>query len=183
MAKARAITGLHAQAPTVQNARVILRERLHDLYAGTKNIDSVEYIQELHDLRIAAKRVRYTLEIFKEFLPIESQEYAQELTALQDELGALHDSEVMLALLSLALREQPDRPVEITRKPLLSADLSADVQAASQALSAGELEGLGRFLRRQEERREQCYAAFRLHWDRLEEHHFREKLLAMIENM
>src|SRR6476661_8306056 len=101
MARARPITELDSQAPTTRNARIILRQRLDDMYAYAPFIDNPDNIQELHDLRIAAKRVRYTLELFEEFLPASSKDFALELGRLQDELGALHDSEVMLTLLRL----------------------------------------------------------------------------------
>lgn len=124
MAKARAITNLDLQTPTAQNARIMARERLTDMYTRAEYIDNIESIQELHDLRIATKRMRYTLEVFKEFLPLESQDFVDELTKLQDELGALHDSEVMLALLRLSLRlEQDQTPQSKLLKPLLSSDL------------------------------------------------------------
>src|SRR5262245_62100317 len=99
MAKARPITGLDPQASTRSNARIIVRERLKDMYAYAEYTTSPANIQELHDLRIAIKRTRYSLEIFEEFLPEEGKGFAEELAGLQDELGALHDSEVMLALL------------------------------------------------------------------------------------
>src|SRR5690242_2055165 len=105
MAKARAITGLDPQAPTGRNARLMVRERLADMYSYAQYAASPDNSAGLHNLRIAAKRVRYTLEIFEEFLPEAGKSFAEELARLQDELGALHDSEVMLALLRLSLNE------------------------------------------------------------------------------
>ena len=183
MAKARVITNLDLQAPTAQNARIIARERLTDMYAYAAYIDNIENTQELHDLRIATKRVRYTLEVFAEFLPLESQNFVKDLTRLQDELGALHDSEVMLALLRLSLHpEQEKTQLTKARKPLLPPDLIADVGGTSSAPTEEERQGLSSFLLRQEQRREQCYTTFRKHWDRLEQNHFRVKLLEMLES-
>ena len=181
MAKARAITGLDLQAPTAHNARRIARERLTDMYAYTEYIDNIENTQELHDLRIAAKRVRYTLEVFKDFLPLESQSFAPELATLQDELGELHDSEVMLALLRVSSHTELDETLTKVRKPLLSEDLIEDVQAPSSAPNAEESQGLLSFVHKQEQRRERCYQAFRKPWDRLEQGHFRTKILEMLE--
>jgi CHAD domain-containing protein len=184
MAKARVITGLDLQSPTAQNARIIAQERLADMYAYTEYIDNIENTQELHDLRIATKRVRYTLEVFAEFLPLESQSFAEELATLQDELGNLHDSEVMLALLhrALHLRQKKTLSKKI-RKPLLSADLIADIQNTSSAPTDKERQGLLSFLHKQEQRREQCYIAFRQHWDQLEQSGFRAKLLGMLKGV
>jgi CHAD domain-containing protein len=62
MAKAKPIRGLDSQASTGENARIIARTRLEELYSWSKYVDSPYHIRELHDLRIAAKRLRYTLE-------------------------------------------------------------------------------------------------------------------------
>lgn len=187
MAKARPITGLDLQAPTAQNARIIVRERLADLYAFTDYLESPANIQELHNMRIAAKRLRYTLEIFAAYLPPDSQEIAEELANLQDELGTLHDSEVMLALLRLSLQPTTGGQVEtelaIQRKALLSPDMARSLREMTNqpALSCDERQGLESLLRRQERRREQSYMAFRQHWDQLEQRRFCEEILAMLE--
>lgn len=182
MAKARAITGLDLQAPTARNARIIVRERLADMYTYTKYIDDPEHTQQLHDLRIAAKRVRYTLEIFADYLPEESQGFAEELATLQDELGELHDSEVMLALLRLSLGEAlPQRPAHEKTKVLLPSDLVEDVLEPSVTPGETVRQGMALFLKRQELRREQCYTTFRQHWERLEQDHFQQQIIRMLD--
>jgi hypothetical protein len=60
-------------------------------------------VRGLHNLRIAAKRLHHTLEIFEDALPSACQAIAHELAQVQDELGALHDSDVMIALLRLCM--------------------------------------------------------------------------------
>lgn len=190
MAKAQAITGLDTQAPTEQNARIIARERLAELYAYVDYIESAANIQELHAMRIAAKRLRYTLEIFADYLPAGSKEIAEELANVQDELGALHDSEVMLALLRLSLQtgeestasEKPETELAAQRKALLSQEMLASFLDTSNtpALSERERRALESFLRRQERRREQAYTAFRRHWDQLEQRDFRAEILALL---
>jgi CHAD domain-containing protein len=191
MAKARPITGLDSQAPTTRNARIILQQRLDDMYAYAPYVENPDNIQELHDLRIAAKRVRYTLELFEEFLPATSKEFVQELGKLQDELGALHDSEVMLALLRQLLRasqeeapEDQERQRSQARPDLLPPAMERAVlqSAPASSLSSKERQGLFSFLRRQEQRREQSYAFFRQHWEELEQHNFRSRLTEMISS-
>ena len=189
MAKARPITGLDSQAPTTRNARIILQQRLDDMYAYAPYVENPDNIQELHDLRIAAKRVRYTLELFEDFLPAISKEFAQELGKLQDELGALHDSEVMLALLHQLLQasqeegqeqaqERPDADQPRLLPPAMERALLQPTPASS--LSSKERQGLFSFLRRQEQRREQSYALFRQHWEALEQGRFRARVAEMI---
>lgn len=189
MAKAQPITGLDSQAPTFKNARIILQERLSEMYAYAQYVDSPDNTRELHDLRIAAKRVRYTLELFEEFLPEAGKEIAEELAKLQDELGALHDSEVMLVLLRQLLQpEGEETKASTAEKPagdqpaLLSPGLTSSVlhPERSSALSEKERHGLMSFLQRQEQRRTQAYLTFRQHWEQLEQRHFYEEILALL---
>lgn len=51
-------------------------------------------VQTLHDLRIAAKWLRYTLEFAREALGPESTALIERVVAIQDHLGWLHDADV-----------------------------------------------------------------------------------------
>jgi CHAD domain-containing protein len=51
-------------------------------------------VETLHDLRIAAKWLRYTLEFFKEALGPDVSHLVPRVVALQDHLGYLHDADV-----------------------------------------------------------------------------------------
>jgi CHAD domain-containing protein len=53
---------------------------------------------ELHDFRIACKRLRYALERFAQIEPA-FQVAAERLALLQDALGETHDRDVLLAIL------------------------------------------------------------------------------------
>ena len=54
----------------------------------------------LHALRIECKRLRYTLEFFREVLGSEVEEVITEVVRLQDHLGDLNDADVANAMLS-----------------------------------------------------------------------------------
>jgi CHAD domain-containing protein len=51
-------------------------------------------VETLHDLRIAAKWLRYTIEFVREAIGPESGELVSRVVALQDHLGLLHDADV-----------------------------------------------------------------------------------------
>ena len=51
-------------------------------------------VATLHELRIAAKRLRYTLEFVREALGPETPALLGRIVALQDHLGAMNDAEV-----------------------------------------------------------------------------------------
>jgi CHAD domain-containing protein len=52
-----------------------------------------------HQLRIAVKRLRYTLEFFREVLPAGAESLIEQLKALQDHLGDLQDAVVTCGIL------------------------------------------------------------------------------------
>ncbi len=134
MAKAKAITGLNAQAPVAMNASLIAQARLAELYEWEPVVDEPDNARGLHNMRIAAKRLRYTFEVFEEVLPEAGKAIVDELTQLQDELGTLHDSDVMIALLQLRLAADDTEPgaesgtgavpAQHEGKPLVSPDMA-----------------------------------------------------------
>ena len=56
-------------------------------------------IEILHALRIDCKRLRYSLEFFREVLGPEAEDMIKEVVAIQDHLGDLHDADVACSLL------------------------------------------------------------------------------------
>lgn len=190
MAKAKAITYLDAQAPVAVNARLIARERLAELYQWEAAVGDPANIRGLHDMRIAAKRLRYTFEVFEEVLPAPGKAIVEELTRIQDELGALHDSDVMIALLRMRLSDgQNDMAAEhgaganeppSHTKSLVSADMGAYLLGSHATPTEEQRHGLEAFLHQQVNLREQRYDTFRQHWRQLEERDFRREVLNVL---
>ncbi len=192
MAKDKPITGLDPRAPTGKNARIIARVRLEEMFNWDRYVDNPYNIRELHDLRIAAKRLRYTLEIFEEVLPEASKSVVKELTQIQDELGALHDSDVMIALLRLCLGSQDsgvayedalvDAQKQYSKKQfILPPQLVAVLLDPASAPSAEDRYGLEQMLFKQEQCREEQYSAFRQHWYQLQARDFRREILDILD--
>jgi CHAD domain len=192
MAKARPIAGLDPQAPTGKNAQLIAKVRLEEVYSWESSVDQPANIRELHNLRIAAKRLRYTFEVFKEVLPVACQPLHQELVQVQDELGVLHDTEVMIALLQLCLGSHETATVPETaqrhankhhsqEQALVAFELVRNLLDPATAPSADERSGLAQYLQRQQQVREEHYAAFRQHWDALQARDFKRQVLDALE--
>ena len=189
MAKAKNIKGLDAQAPVIENARIIARTRLDELYDWDRYIGEPYRIRELHNLRIAAKRLRYTFEVFEDVFPEQCQAFVDELTQIQDQLGALHDSDVMIALLRLCLAGQDSVTQQQLQadngqsgeKPLVARELVAHLLDAAVTPNAQERYGLEVFLKEQEREREQQYQQFRQHWYQLKTRDFRREMLAVLD--
>ena len=68
-------------------------------------------VETLHDLRIAGKWLRYTLEFVKEALGPESAPLIARVTALQDHLGLMHDADVSASMARAFLVEHAGEPV------------------------------------------------------------------------
>ncbi len=152
-------------------------------------MDSPYAERGLHNLRIAAKRLRYTLEIFENTLPAECKPLVAELEQLQEELGQLHDSDVRIGLLRLGLgsQESPiDDQVFLTaqrdnKRSFLRPDLVATLLNPDVAPSARERYGLEHLLCREHEARRRQYAAYRQHWYALQQADFRRHVLEILD--
>jgi CHAD domain-containing protein len=67
--------------------------------------------KQFHELRIAVKRLRYTMEFFKRDLPPGLQPLIPRLSKVQDRLGEFHDVEVAIAKVTLAQQIAKDLDV------------------------------------------------------------------------
>ena len=95
--KARRIKGLDPEAPLADNLQRIVGARLEELVSFVpKALDPAE-VKALHDMRIAAKRLRYILEVAAEpCFGAYAQTAIKRSKDLQDLLGELHDCDVQL---------------------------------------------------------------------------------------
>ena len=191
MAKAKPITGLDAHAPTGKNARIIAKVRLEEIFEWDKYVDNPYHVRELHNLRIAAKRLRYTLEIFEDVLPDACKPIVKELEQIQEELGSLHDSDVKIALLRLCLGSQDSgvayeealvgaKQQHSKKQFILAPELVADLLDPAVVPSAEQRYGLERMLLKQQQDREEQYIAFRQHWYQLQARDFRREILDIL---
>lgn len=83
------------------NAPILVRDtaggRIWEAYERVRAHDTTlawADVPALHALRIDGKRLRYTLEFFREVLPRQSEELIARVTELQDHLGLLNDADV-----------------------------------------------------------------------------------------
>lgn len=95
--KARGVEGLDPAGPLRPNAARIVHTRLEELrcLAGDALVPDAGRSQ--HEMRIAAKRLRYALEIFGPCLGEEARAARQAAKGLQSVLGDLHDCDLMLS--------------------------------------------------------------------------------------
>jgi hypothetical protein len=190
MAKTEPIIGLNPQAPTRDNARRIARAKIIELYSWNEYADHPYAVRELHHMRISAKRLRYTLEVFEDVLPATCKSACQEMVQLQEELGLLHDSDVMVTLLRLCLASQ-EEPIDgqalqdkqkKQAKSFLPPDLLPLLLDTAMAPNAEQRYGLEQLLRRSEQERQERYQAFQQHWHHLKEQDFHQRLLTLLDH-
>ena len=168
--KAQPVAGLDPAGPFHENAARIVRTRLEELYAFDPAIRDPANVTELHDMRIAAKRLRYVLEIVGFAFGPAGKSLQKEATWLQEVLGEVHDCDVLIPLVD----EHVARLRDIDRDHLLAfgGDSAALATLPNRTRYRG-LEGLVAF---SEARRELRYAEFLDHWDRLLTSQFRERV-------
>jgi hypothetical protein len=173
--RARRVKGLDPAGSLADNAERIVRTRLDELYSFTPKALNPKRVKALHDMRIAAKRLRYVLEItsfcFGSYAPTATKRAKE----LQDLLGEIHDCDEMLPRVRQVQRELRDGDVD----GLL--ELGTDAEELDPALGArvrhadayGGLEVLAVWL---EARRTLLFERFLERWKTLQRQAFRERL-------
>ena len=94
--KARKVKGLDPAGTLGDNAEQIVRVRLDELCSFMPNALDPAEVVALHDMRIAAKRLRYVLEITESCFGEEAVAVRRAARELQGVLGDIHDCDVML---------------------------------------------------------------------------------------
>jgi CHAD domain-containing protein len=113
--KARKIAGLDPAAPLGPNARRIVATRLDELRSLAEEALVPNAVEAQHDMRIAAKRLRYALEILVPCIGEPAESARRAAKDLQSVLGDLHDCDVIMPRveaipsLSNAVRERRER--------------------------------------------------------------------------
>jgi CHAD domain-containing protein len=94
--KARKVEGLDPMAPLRPNASRIVQTRLDELRGFADEALAPGAATAQHDLRIAAKRLRYVLELVGPCIGEEAKAARDAAKELQSALGDLHDCDLML---------------------------------------------------------------------------------------
>jgi len=111
--------GPRAQAPFGQEARRISAAEVEALKQVPRDISELSSAA-LHELRIACKRLRYTLEFFQDVLPGGACDAAATATKMQDALGEVHDADVWSEIVAAhAGRREDDTAVRRACKALI----------------------------------------------------------------
>jgi CHAD domain-containing protein len=177
--KARKVRGLDTAATLTDNARRIVRVRLDELYSFAPLALDPEQATALHDMRIAAKRLRYVLELTGFCFGPYAAKAASVARDLQDLIGEIHDCDVLepRILEHLAALRVEDAQALSSAAVAQDADSPQNVDADRRQLYAA-LEALAVD---QRARRQVLFARFAERWGQLQRNHFRKRLLDSLE--
>ncbi len=86
--------------------------RLEELLAYEMYVYQPEAVLQHHSMRIAAKRLRYTMEIFEELYGKTIKPFIKSVKQLQEILGDMHDSDVWIEFIPQFTEEEKKRTLE-----------------------------------------------------------------------
>jgi CHAD domain-containing protein len=175
--KARKVKDLDPEGTLADNAERIVRVRLDELQSFIPRALDPSEVVALHDMRIAAKRLRYILEVTADSCFGPYAETALKRTKdLQDLLGEIHDCDVQLPRVLARVDElrAADAATARLRAPDKAADL--DPKFATRTASARAWRGLETLAVYLQARRQLLFDRFVELWTRLERDGFRARL-------
>jgi len=188
VAKPRRVEGLDPDDRLLPNARKVLAVRIDEVYSYDRAVRDPANVKQLHDMRIACKRLRYVLEIFGIAFTSDLEPQIDQIKELQDLLGDIHDCDVQVPMLEehlawLASREAgaARRLVTETAASVTKAGASEeDFQAFQHRLEVGqrgsERLGVHALIGRRRRERGELYATFIGEWLRMGDEGFRDRL-------
>jgi hypothetical protein len=182
MSRAWPVDDVDPEASVDENARKVLAVRIAEFYSYAPVVPHPELSEALHDLRISAKRLRYTLELFRPQFGEAGDRQIDRVKAIQEALGALHDSDVRIALIGDELSRVMVEQSRQTRQEIADASPAALVEIATAALRPppdDPRRGLIALLGREHAGRRAAYDRFRTLWARYADDGMRAELVGL----
>lgn len=163
MAKVHKVIGVAPLRSYHENARIILPQKVEEVYTWEPFIRDDSRREELHNMRISIKRLRYTMELFRVAYQVttgKNSQYAEFLAVivdLQEILGDIHDADVVLEVLT-----------------------DYAFQLKNQGEQVNVFPGIAILIARAKETRKADYNTFMEKWEQLSVTNFKQKLLSFL---
>lgn len=166
--KARTVKGLDPAGPLEENLRRIVRVRLGEVRSFAGAAQDPQAVEELHDMRIAAKRLRYVLEMSEPVLGSPAHDGAKQARKLQDVLGEIHDCDELVPRVRAHVKRlrSEDRAAVRAAAGTRASDLDPELTRA--APHRGHYAGLEALATDTQARRDVLHQSFVRLWSRLE---------------
>lgn len=191
MAKPRPVEGLDPRRRLRPNAKRILAVRIDEVWGYERVVQQPDAVTELHDMRIACKRLRYLLEIFSIAFSDDLEPYIDQVKELQDLLGDIHDRDVQVPALQDHLAWLERREAEAAQRLVArrygaagneaaGADPEAALRAFRRSFARGrradERPGVHALIGTLREERQALYDRFVAEWRQMRQDRFRARL-------
>jgi CHAD domain-containing protein len=100
VARAREVPGFDCEEPFAAAAARVVRVRAEEVFEHSEGVLDLNRIERLHDMRVATRRLRATLEVFEACFPRKRYRKAlKRVKALADVLGERRDRDVAIEFL------------------------------------------------------------------------------------
>ena len=167
---------LDPDGPLADNAERIVSARLDELWSFVPAVLDPANVEELHQMRIAAKRLRYVLEVTAEscFGPY-AVASEKRIKRLQDLLGEIHDCDVQYPRVD-ALRRELEGEAASQLRELAEGSADLDPALVSSLRTSEEERGLVTLATYLRARRELLYDQFVTMWNDIERDGLRARL-------
>lgn len=178
--KARDVAGLDPAGPLSANAARIVRVRIDELRSLAAGALEPGAARSQHDMRIAAKRLRYVLEATGGCLGAPAEAARRRARELQDALGEIHDCDVLLPRVARHRRALRTIDAEAVRARA-GDDPDLDPKLAARAPHRTSYRGLDVLEVYLRARRAVLFDRFVALWAEIEEHGTWADLIAVAE--
>lgn len=187
MAKPRPVAGVDPARRVRPNARRILATRIDEVWSYSDDVAHPGRLRQLHDMRIGFKRLRYLIEIFGAAFPADLTPFLEEVKAMQDLLGDIHDRDVQVPMLQDHLQRMAADDAARARDLLARAPAARARPSSERAYrrfaakwerssTSARRPGIIALLERRTQERDELYARFLTAWRRFEDTDFRGRL-------
>jgi hypothetical protein len=179
--KARKVRGLDPDGPLEQNLRRIVDVRLAELRSFAPDGAAPSSVEDLHDMRIAAKRLRYVLEMGEPVLGAAARRGAKEARRIQDLLGEIHDCDEGVPRVEAHLARLRGEDAVAMAEAAGRGAKDLDPTAIRDAPHRRDYAGLASYVAYLQARRDVLYAEFVRYWRRLERVAFADRIAGNLD--
>lgn len=187
MAKAKRVKGIECRTSVLDNAGRIVEVRLGEMLSFGTHAWDPQRVAEIHNLRIAAKRLRYTLEMFRFAYPKELSGLIAEVKEIQEHIGNMRDADVMIERVHAILARENEARAERLQQ-IASATGRGTVSQRHQRIRSAVTApkavrdeiALYTLIAQRADERAAAYLAFVTAWERLEATDFPGRLRRLV---
>jgi CHAD domain-containing protein len=164
--KARKVKRLDPDGALRENARRIIDTRAAEVRSFSPGVLDPRNVEDLHDMRIAAKRLRYVLELTAPVFGEPAEQAAKRAKKLQDLLGEIHDCDVTIPRVERHIQRLRLEDAAALREAAGTDASDLDPKAARGAPNRLRYRGLESLIVYLRARRDVLYGRFVAEWER-----------------